>query len=356
MQKEIISSGGMHSLLTLFKSCGGNNSNNHDVEVKKVVALTVSYLVPSCSDGTSDVDTISKFSHEIKIDFELKLLECFKFLILDIKDCKETRKCAASALTYRWINVIQPKLHNSIAYGENNSGAWSSVLLHGPSRLNDAFKDLTSGRGRECRQEKRRQLLQMQLVIQQAVMLVLTLANLEVFECIPLIDTMCAAEPLRPILAQGGVIKILVRWLSSKNDELISSASNALMALTSPCSQYMAGWIHSQILYEGAISVVIELSSSVQRDVRLSVAEILANLTVAPLTRDAIVKLGGPTYLVKLLMNERHDIQNDSWDEKLGLAAGSALLRLVTFLPTQFSSAMYHSTNTGVNESNNLIW
>ena len=28
MQKEIISSGGMHSLLTLFKSCGGNRETS----------------------------------------------------------------------------------------------------------------------------------------------------------------------------------------------------------------------------------------------------------------------------------------------------------------------------------------
>jgi hypothetical protein len=231
------------------------------------------------------------------MDYELRLLECFKFLLVDIKDTdSETRKCAAVALTHRWMNVIQPCLHHAAAINNDNSSPWS---------------------GRHCGQKNCRHLLQIQQVTLQAVALLLALADKEVFECIPLMDAMCTVELIQLILAQNGVIKILVRWIKSKTDEFVSSASNALKELTSSSNLYMAGWIHSQLLYEGVIPALIEISPLFQREVRLSAAEILSNLTVAPLTRDAIVNAGGPTFLVNLLVKEIHHITNDTWDETL---------------------------------------
>jgi hypothetical protein len=309
----------MHSLLTLFKSCCGNNSS-YDVELQKVTALAVSFLVPSYDGESSDVDAVSNCSSEIKMDYELRLLECFKFLIVENKDTDaETRKCAAVALTHRWINVIEPYLHHAARINNGNSGTWSR---------------------RNLGQKNYRQLLHIHQVTRQAVALLLALADMEVFDCIPLMDFMCTVEPIQLILVQDGVIEILVRWIKSKPDEFVSSALNALKKLTSSSNLYMVGWIHSQLIYEGAIPALIEISPLFRREVRLSVAEILSNLTVAPLTRDAIVKAGGPTFLVHLLMNEIQHIPNDSWDETLAVAAGTALLRLITVLPTQFSNAV----------------
>jgi hypothetical protein len=55
-------------------------------------------------------------------------------------------------------------------------------------------------------------------------------------------------------------------------------------------------------------------------------------------------------------MNEIQHIPSDSWDETLAVAAGTALLRLITVLPTQFSNAVfYQSADTRIDESKNLI-
>ena len=325
----------MHSLLTLFRSCCGNN-NNYDLELQKVAALAVSFLIPSYYGESCDIDAVSNCSSEIKMDYELRLLECLKFLIVDIKDTDaETRKCAAVALTHRWINVIEPYLHHAASINDGNSDTWS---------------------GRNFGKKNYRQLLQIHQVTRQAVALLLALADMEVFDCIPLMDFMCTIEPIQLILAQDGVIEILVRWIRSKTDEFVSSASNALKELTSSGNLYMAGWIHSQLIYEGAIPALIEITPLFQREVRLSAAEILSNLTVAPLARDAIVKAGGPAFLVHLLTSEIQHIPNDSWDETVAVAAGTALLRLITVLPTQLSNAVIdQSADTRNDESRHLI-
>jgi len=127
----------------------------------------VAYLVPSCNDINIS-----------KMDFELKLLECLRFLV-ESKDY-QARKCAAVALTHRWINVLQP---NYIINREGfNSTADANKYLHARSRLfpsgSGSRHILLGGQGR--RQEKRRELLEMREVIEKTVALVLALADSEV--------------------------------------------------------------------------------------------------------------------------------------------------------------------------------
>ena len=403
VQNEIISSGGMHSLLTLFKSCTVAG-NKEDMRLKKVAAMTVTCLVPSCKDGM-DYDGATK----MKLDFELKLLECFRFLIVELND-KEARKCSAVALSHRWLNVMHSNLINH-THDSTNARISGNVICDINSPINNKMTTKPSGRfyycsylndggehsflvsgGRGRRQEKRRQILETQQVTEQAVALVVALADSsEVDERIALVmETMCDAEQLWPILVREGIIKVLVRWLSSSKKDVASNAlkrlilphpdaSNALERLTLPHHDpYMAGWMHSQILSEGAIPAIVELSSSAQRNVRLAISEILCSLTVAPHTREAVVKAGGPSSLVELLKhamqdilsdewdvdvalsagsaNAMQDILNDAWDADVAFAAGSALLRLITGLPTQPSDWVHRGTNASDDEPNNFIW
>ena len=137
---------------------------------------------------------------------------------------------------------------------------------------------------------------------------------------------MCAVESARPVAVREGVLKVLVRWLSSGDVDLVLPAANALRDLTSPDDEYMAGWIHSQIVNEGALPAIVKLSAADLGDIRLAAAQILSGLSVAPHTRAAIVEAKGLNYLVQLLVNSSE--ADAKWDEPLALAAGNALLQL----------------------------
>eukprot|EP00957_Ditylum_brightwellii_P149678 11398418-Ditylum_brightwellii.AAC.1 len=157
------------------------------------------------------------------------------------------------------------------------------------------------------------------------------------------VESMCAVECARPVAVREGLLKVLVRWLSSGNVELVRPAANALRDLTSPQDEYMAGWIHSQIVNEDALPAIIELSASTQSDVRLAVAQILSSLSVAPHTRAAIVEAKGLSYLVQLLVDTNlvdSEASHCEWDEPLALAAGNALLQLA-------AGAMAHASGWG---------
>ena len=140
------------------------------------------------------------------------------------------------------------------------------------------------------------------------------------------VATMCAVESARPVAVREGVLKVLVRWLSSGDVDLVLPAANALRDLTSPDDEYMAGWIHSQIVNEGALPAIVKLSAADLGDIRLAAAQILSGLSVAPHTRAAIVEAKGLNYLVQLLVNSSE--ADAKWDEPLALAAGNALLQL----------------------------
>lgn len=122
--------------------------------------------------------------------------------------------------------------------------------------------------------------------------------------------------------------------MRSKDREKIRAAATALRDLTSTLDKYMAGWIHSQIVNEGALSEIVELSvsQSVGHDVRLAVAQILSTLWVAPHTRAVVVEAQCINYLIPSL-----------WDHSDPSSAGNALLQLTAGAMTH--SGMYKSVN-----------
>ena len=95
-----------------------------------------------------------------------------------------------------------------------------------------------------------------------------------------LVEQMCAVDVARPIAVREGLLKVLVAWIKSKDSEKVRPATMALRDLTSTEDKYMAGWIHSQIVHEGALFEIVKLSvsESVGHDVRLGIVEILSCL------------------------------------------------------------------------------
>jgi len=98
----------------------------------------------------------------------------------------------------------------------------------------------------------------------------------------------------------------------------------------------MAGWIHSQMVNEGALSEIVKLTSELDHgighDVQLAVAQILSSLCVAPHTRAAVVDANGIALLIQFLCEHK-----ESPSEEGALYAGSALLQLAAGAITRAS-------------------
>ena len=132
-------------------------------------------------------------------------------------------------------------------------------------------------------------------------------------------------DAARPIAVREGILKLLVAWIKSNDRDQICCAATSIRHLTSTRDKYMAGWIHSQIVNEGALAQIALLSGFPRHEVRLAVAEILSNLCIAPHTRAAVVKANCINYLVPLLLFGH----SEPLSQQIALAAGSALLQLL---------------------------
>jgi hypothetical protein len=101
----------------------------------------------------------------------------------------------------------------------------------------------------------------------------------------------------------------------------------SLSELTSTADSYVAGWIHTLVANEGALSEIVQLSISnrVGHDVvGVAVAKTLLNLCRAPHIRAAVVEANGVSCLVKFLFE-----LGDSKCQEAAFAAGSALIRII---------------------------
>ena len=134
--------------------------------------------------------------------------------------------------------------------------------------------------------------------------------------------SICSSKHAGPIAVRKGVIKILVIWLRSGDEELARNAVSALRYLLVQHDEYVLGFIHSEVANEDALSAVVSLAQSASKYIlHLSVAEILCSLSLAPHTRAAIVKANGVPYLVQLLVNWKQ------MDSKLAEVTLTALLQ-----------------------------
>jgi hypothetical protein len=340
----------MHSLLALFRSKGAAR------ELKVVVALAIAYLLPSFV-RSSDVPSSS---------IGLKIVECLRFLFSSKpvtpkgEEISRAEMCHASAIGIHtfWFNALSQSLSNrkseqSTPLSETNEPIRRPSLRMRKSR---AMQQQTG----QTVLDRRREVLELQELLELTVSLIVDMAKTSdrtdnalqvrhssatlVEQMSAIVQQMCAIDMARPIAVRKGLLKILVMWMRSQDREKIRCAAISVNELTSTLDNYMAGWIHSQIVNEGALREIVNLSKSAV-DVRLAVAEILRSLCVAPHTRAAVVEAKCIHCLIGLL----YDFEDSSASQKVAFAAGSALLQLVAGSMTR--SSVLNSDNFEVDDS-----
>jgi len=325
LRNEIRSSGGMHSFLTLVRT------NGIVRELKIVGALAVAYVVPNFVLSSQTSSSVG-----------LKIMECLRFLVdsqgISVNDISITQvemcKAASVGVTFLWINSIQPLLLVSKDKGDKAPGTPNRSTLARFGRQRSRIGGGTFDQGQES--------LEVKELSELAVSLVVRLAHIsdsggfgsEMGFGYNIVEQVCEVDAARPIAVREGLMRLLVDWIISKDVDKVRPAASALRYLISIEDKYMAGWIHSQVVNEGAVAEIVKLlNESVGHDVRVAVAEMLSALCCAPHTRAAVVEAKCVSYLVALLYEHTSPAS-----EQMVHYAGSALLQLAAGALTRASA------------------
>ena len=323
LRDEIRSSGGMHSLLQVFRAKGTS------YELRVVAGMAVAHVLPSFVESSASVG--------------LKIMECLRFLSTSrpvspngVKISQQTMfKASAMGVTAFWMNALEPMLNVG---GSAEVAATEKFDLQ---MISNNSSGLAAAGGIF---DQGHQTLELQELLEMTVSLIVHIekhaeasggddASMSMLRA-TVIGQVCAVDIARPIAVREGLLPILVDWIKSKDKDKIGPAVSALRYLTSIKDKYMAGWIHSQMVNEGALSEVVELAGDYNagHDVRLSVAQILSSLCVAPHTRAAVVEANCMSYLITFLFDH-----NDPASEEVALYAGRAITQLAAGAITRAS-------------------
>jgi len=330
LRDEICSAGGMQSLLDLFQSRGIAS------ELKVIVALAVAYLLPSFQSP----DILTACS----------IVKCLQFLFTTPpaapkgEEISRAEMCYATAtgLTVFWFNILSPSI-GMITDSNRSFGEIREPTERPSSRLRQ--RRVVQQQAGAPVSDQRPEMLEMQELLEQTVSLFIDMAKTSdrtdasaqirhssanfaplVEQMSVIVPQMCRIDIARPMAVRKGLLKILISWMRSQDREKIRCAVISINELTSTRDSYMAGWIHSQIVNEGALHAIVKLpaSNSMKHDVRLAVAQILCRLCVAPHTRAAVVDANCIQCLISLL----YDAETPS--QEVAFAAGNAILQLLT--------------------------
>ena len=315
LSNEIRSSGGMHSFLTMFRTRGTTR------ELQVVACMAIAYTLPSFVASSQTTPSLG-----------IKILECLRFLVTSnpvspngVVISKEDMCHAASVgVSVLWINAIQPLITMEKVKKESKKARpalkQSQSLRFGRIR----------SRGGGGVFDQSHESMEIQELTESAVTLIAHLAKLTQTKQLRIeigyniVEQVCEVDEARPIAVREGLLAIIVEWIRSGDINKIRPAASALRYLISIEDKYMAGWIHSQVVNEGAIREIVKLlNESVGHYVRVAVAQMLSALCVAPHTRAAVVDANCVSYLVALLYEHTSP---DS--EEMVFCAGSALLQL----------------------------
>ena len=352
LRDEIHSSGGLHSLLTLFLRSNASS-------VKLIASLAVAHVLPA---------SVVASAHNIKPQVGLKLLECLRFLhgvrqsSYVIKEERITRqecvRASAMGLTTLWIHNLEPMLRAQLQpvlaqaeeasddgnvlpppiLGLQTSSAGSSVMGNARQRKNRTWAN------------QRREAASVQELLEMAIALVIQFAEHDQedddsSDTVLLVEAVCAVEVARPIAVREGILRVLVSWIKhAVHQKKRPAAVSSLRQLTSIKDKYMAGWIHSQMVSSGALPAIVDLTRDLHLayPVRLDIAQILSSLCIAPHTRAAVVEADCINFLIDLLYE--HAVS-----EELALFAGEALLQLA-------AGAMQRAGSIGSNDKELLAF
>eukprot|EP00536_Pseudo-nitzschia_multiseries_P005081 jgi/Psemu1/318558/estExt_fgenesh1_pm.C_920001 len=329
LSHEIISSGGIHSFLTLFEQTRGMTR-----ELKIVASLAVAYILP-----------IYVVHSQTSSSIGLKLVECLHYLATSnpvspngiVITTEEMCKAASVGVNVLWVNAIQHLIE--IQKVKNESSSSPPSLRPGKTVRYGRLRSRTGGgvfdQGHESRE--------VQELTELAVTLIAHLAKLteagkvRIDTVYSIVEQVCEVNEARPIAVREGLLAIFVQWIRSGVIDKVRPAASALRYLIAIQDKYMAGWIHSQVVNEGAVNEIVKLlNESVGQDVRLAVAEMLSYLCVAPHTRAAVVNSNGVHYLVSLLYEHSAPDMKD-----IVLFACTALLQLAAGAMTGASAEHY---------------
>jgi hypothetical protein len=339
LSNEIRSSGGMHSFLTLFRTKGMTR------EVQVVASLAVAYILPSFVASSQTPPSVG-----------LKIVECLRFLVISnpcspngVEITREEMCTAASVgVNVLWINAIQPLI--TMEHVKNQSTTKRPSLPRDQSMKFGRFRTKTGGgifdQGHES--------IEIQELTELAVTLIAYIAKLVQSRQLnidigyDILEQVCEVDEARPIAVREGLLAIFVEWIQSGNVDKIRPAASALRYLISIKDKYMAGWIHSQVVNEGAVREIVKLlNESVGHDVRVAVAQMISTLCVAPHTRAAVVEANCVRYLVALLYE--HSAPDS---EDMVFCAGSALLQLAAGSMTSANAVIGDTLPLGDSDKN----
>lgn len=288
LREEIRSSGGLHSLLTLFRTAGIPR------KLRAMAALAVAYVLPSYAESESHVPA----------NIGLKIVECLGCLLdedevahkNDVVGKDEIFEATARALTTFWISHLEHPLQTPGGLdGAANDGLpvanrrGRMAVTYGENAVTNELLDTT-------------------------VTLIISMASQESDKernegsfkwSATLVEQCCALEYARAIAVRRGILQILVSWIRSGDRERVRPAASALRYVTSIQDNYLAGWIHSEIVNKGAVNSLMELTRDplLTYDVRLAIAQILSSLCAAPHTRAAVLEERCINFLIGILYN-----------------------------------------------------
>jgi hypothetical protein len=316
LRNEIRSSGGMHSFLTLVRTKGSSH------ELKVVASMAVAYVLPSFVVSAQTPSSVG-----------LKIIECLRFLAvtspLETNEFSISRpemlKAASMGVNVLWINAIQPLLLLESTKDQPSH-------IRPPLRPSASLRmSKTRGRAGASIFDQGQESIEIRELTELAVTLVTHLAKISDSPSedpldvgFNIVEQVCEVDMARPIAVREGLLTTLVDWIRSGEIDKIRPAASALRYLISIDDRYMAGWIHSQVVNEGAVSEIVKLlNESVGYDVRVAVAQMISALCIAPHTRAAVVEARCVGYLVALLYEH-----NSPSSEDMVRYAASALLQL----------------------------
>ena len=314
LRDEIRSSGGLHSLLTLFRV----PDTSH--ELRAITALAVAYLVPALVESSSETPP----------SVVLRVVECLKYLSTihplsyrgELLKKDEMRNASTLALGSLWVNHLESLISsNQIVVPEQ------SIIVQ---------RGVPTQKERNRGGDQRREMLIIGELLDETVSLIMFFAKIEakgmkeLQDCsftriYTLVEHVCAMEIARPMAVREGVLQALICWIQSQDRDRIRSACSALRDITSVVDQYMAGWINSEMVNQGAVQCLANLTQdfTLTREVRLSIAQILSSLCAAPYTRAAVIETNCINFLIGILYDH-----NDPSSSEVAIYAGRAILQL----------------------------
>jgi hypothetical protein len=272
MCHEIIASGGMQSLLTLFKS------SSDSFELMMVSALTAVYLLPLLLD-----DSVVQSSNYV----HMGIIECLQFLIqtsiknttadIDISP-SEIRTASAFAMTNLWFKVLVATLRSAEIVSASNH-----ISRFGDGSESD--QDFFSRRRSSVASWQSDEDVDWSILVDAFTSLSIMAAKSEAsrpkndlnvyYEFALIVESICAVEYARPLAMKEGVIALLLKWLRSGDIDLERPAASSLRNLALTQDNYTAGWVHSELVNEDtAIRFIVRRLESGDSGVRLAMAEV----------------------------------------------------------------------------------